>query len=300
MWFKNLKIYRLNPNWHITAEALSEALQPHAFNPGNPGRDTQFGWVPVMADADLVYGLQNVLFLSLKAEKKLLPASVINQFAREKAKEVEEQQGYRPGRKQLKEIKELVTDTLLPKAFSIYRETRLYLDLEHHYLVIDAASPTKADEVISQLVKVLNPMPIQSYMTAISPSTAMTEWLYTDQAPAGFSIDPHTEFKSTQQERATIRFANITPEQSEVAKHVESGKICSKLGLTWQDRVSFVLDDTLTLKKITPLELLSEEKELGSFDETEQFDADMTLMSRTLAQLLQDLTEALGGLKPVN
>ena len=51
----------------------------------------------------------------------------------------------------MKEIKERVTDELLPRAFSVYRDTRVWIDPQNHWLVIDAAASAKADEVIGLL-----------------------------------------------------------------------------------------------------------------------------------------------------
>ncbi|NLA50659.1 MAG: recombination-associated protein RdgC [Alcaligenaceae bacterium] len=297
MWFKNLKLFRLNPDWTITAQDLEEKLQANAFVEGSPGQETKLGWVSPLEHSGLVYELGQYYFLTLQAEKKLLPASVINQFAREKAIEIEEQQGYKPGRKQMKEIKEMVTDTLIPKAFSIFRQTRACLDLEKHWLYIDAGTASKADEVISLLVKALDPVPIQSFMTEVSPSTAMTEWIFSDEATEGFNIEPQTEFKSTQEDRATVRFTNVIPSQEEVSKHIESGKVVTKLGLTWRDRVSFVLHDTLEIKRIQALEILDEQRNPTGADDVERFEADMTLMCKEFSAFLDDLTVALGGEK---
>lgn len=297
MWFKNLKLFRLNPDWKITAQDLEEKLQANAFIEGSPGQETKLGWVSPIEHSGLVYELGQYYFLTLQAEKKLLPASVINQFAREKANEIEEQQGYKPGRKQMREIKEMVTDTLIPKAFSIFRQTRLCLDLENHWLYVDAGTASKADEVISLLVKALDPVPIQSFMTEQSPSTVMTEWIFSDEASEGFNIEPQTEFKSTQEDRATVRFNNVIPSPEEVSKHIESGKIVSKLGLTWRDRISFVLHDTLEIKRIQALEILDEQRNPSGADDIERFEADMTLMCKEFSGLLEDLTMALGGEK---
>lgn len=297
MWFKNLKLFRLNPEWSISAQELEEKLQAHAFVEGSPGTETKLGWVPPLAESGLVYELGQYYFLTLQAEKKLLPASVINQFTREKALEVEEQQGYKPGRKQMRELKEEVTDTLIPKAFSIFRQTRACLDLENNWLYIDTGTASKADEVISLLVKALDPVPIQSFMTEVAPSTAMTEWIFTDTVSDAFNIEAQAEFKSTQEDRATVRFTNVLPSQEEVTQHIESGKIVTKLGLTWRDRISFVLHDTLEIKRIQALDILDEQRNPSGADEIERYEADMTLMCKEFSALLEDLTAVLGGEK---
>ena len=299
MWFKNIKAFRLNPDWAISAEELETLLEERAFVAGAMGAETNLGWISPHKESGLVYPVGKYLFITLQVEKKLLPASVIKQFTDEKAAEIEEQQGYRPGRKQLKEIKEMVTDALLPKAFSTFRQTRVCLDLENHWLYIDAGTAAKADEVISLLVKALDPMPIQSFMTEVSPSTAMTEWAFNDEAPNGFTLDPLAEFKSTQEDRATVKFNNVSPAKPETERHIESGKVVTQLGMTWRDRISFVLHSDSTIKRIQTLEIMQEKASQAEHDQ-ERFDADMTLMCSEFDDLLTDLVNSLGGFKHVS
>src|SRR5690625_2328698 len=153
MWFKNLRVFRLLPSWSITADKLEEALEKQAFRPGGSQDMQSLGWVPAREGGPLVHALDGQYLISLRAEKKLLPATVINQFTKVRAQEIEEQQGYKPGRKQMREIKEDVTDELLPKAFSIYRDTRVWIDTRNHWLVIDAAAAAKSDEIMGMLAK---------------------------------------------------------------------------------------------------------------------------------------------------
>lgn len=67
--------------------------------------------------------------------------------------------------------------------------------------------------------------------------------------------------------------------------------------MTWADRISFVLDNNLNIKRIRPLDILKEDSDFSDMDEAERFDADMTLMCAELAKMLDDLVLALGGEK---
>lgn len=297
MWFKNLSVYRLSADWKLTHEALCEALELRRFVPGNTSDSHTVGWVPLRENGDLAHALHGQYLLSLRSEKKLLPPSVINQATRAKAWEIEEQQGYRPGRKQMREIKEQVTDILLPKAFSIFSDTRIWIDTRNFWLVIEAGSASKADEAIGALAKAIDPLPLKSLYTEQSPAAAMTEWLLADEAPAGFSIDQDTELKSSSESRATIRYTRQSVEVEDARKHIQSGKQCTKLALTWSDRISFVLNDDMMIKRIHPLDILRENQDLSAMDEIERFDADMTLMTAELAGMLAATVEALGGEK---
>src|SRR5690554_444563 len=296
MWFKNLRIFRLLPSWSCTTQSLEQALEKHAFQPGGSQDMQSLGWVPPREGGALVQALDGQYLLSLRTEKKLLPATVINQFTKARAQEIEEQQGYKPGRKQMREIKENVTEELLPKAFSIYRDTRVWIDTRNHWLVVDAAAAAKCDEVMGALAKVLDPFPVVPLYTEMSPASAMTNWLISDEAPANFSIDQDTELRSTNETRAAIRYVRQTVELDEVRKHVEAGKQCTRLALTWADRVSFVLTDGLDLKRVAPLDVLQEGRR-SEENEAEQFDSDFMLMCGELSRLLDDLLAALGGEK---
>src|SRR5690606_2487577 len=139
------------------------------------------GWVSTREGSGLVHALDGQYLITLRADKKLLPTTVINQFAKVRAQELEEQQGFKPGRKQMKEIKEQVTDELLPKAFSVYRDTRVWLDLENHWLVIDAAAAAKSDEVLGLLAKSMDTLPVSPLHVEQSPASAMTNWLISDE-----------------------------------------------------------------------------------------------------------------------
>ncbi|NLY64194.1 MAG: recombination-associated protein RdgC [Alcaligenaceae bacterium] len=297
MWFKNLKVFRLAAAWEISVQDLEAKLEKQLFQPGNRSDMQTMGWVSPCDNGSLVHAINGQYLLSLRVEKKLLPATVINQFTKARALEIEEQQGYKPGRKQIKEIKEQVTDELLPKAFSIFRDTNVWIDTKNHWLVIDAAAAAKSDEVIGMLAKILDPLPVQSLFTEQSPSAAMTEWLVQDEAPANFSIDQDAELCSSAENRATIRYVRQTPEKEDVVKHIQSGKQCTRLALTWADKVSFVLNESLDIKRVTPLDILKENTDFSNMDDAERFDADMVLMCAELSNLMADLVSALGGEK---
>lgn len=255
------------------------------------------GWVPVREGGGLVHAVNGQYLLSLRSEKKLLPNTVINQFAKAKSQEIEEQQGFRPGRKQLKEIKEQVRDELLPKAFSIFKDTYVWLDPVNKWLVIDAAAVAKSDEVIGLLAKALTPFPVLPVYTETAPATAMNNWLISNEPPAGFTVDQDAELRSTNESNAIVRYVRHSIDPSDVRKHIEQGKQCTRLALTWAERVSFILTDTLEIKRVAPLDILKEHESLSAQDEEEQFDAEFALMAGELSYMLNDLIAELGGEK---
>jgi recombination associated protein RdgC len=295
MWFKNLQVYRLPAPWPITAEQIHAQLQPFAFQPGGTLEVQTKGWVSPRENDMLVHGINDQLLLTLRTEKKLLPASVINQATKLKAEEIADQQGFKPGRKQMREIKEAVTDELRPKAFNVLRDTRAWIDTANGWLAIDAASSAVCDDVVELLHKAIDPLPLALFHVNQSPAAAMTNWLLADEAPTNFTIDQDTELRSTGDSKATVRYVKHALEVDDTRRHIEAGKQCTRLAMTWADRVSFVLTESLAIKRVAALDVLKEQADAGGSGDDERFDADFVLMTGEVAKLLVDLTHALGG-----
>jgi len=295
MWFKNLQVYRLPAPWNVTAEQLQADLAPHAFQPCASLEMQSQGWISPRDNGELVYTINKQMLLALGTEKKLLPTTVINQVTKIKAAEIEEQQGFKPGRKQMKEIKEDVTDDLLPRAFSVWRSTWVWIDPVNGWLVVDAGSPAKADEVLKLLFKSVDKLPLETLHVAQSPVAAMTEWLAADVAPHGFTVDQDTELRSNAESKATVRYTRHTLEAAEVQRHIAAGKQCTRLAMTWADRISFVLTESLTIKRIAPLDVIKENADSTAQNDDERFDSDIMLMTGELSKMLGDLVVALGG-----
>ena len=293
MFFKNLQIYRLPAPWAMTAAALEQALAPQQFTPATSMDLVRQGWAPPRAaGTPLVHAVNGQFLLQLKTEKKLLPSTVVNQVAAARALEMEEAQGFAPGKKALKELKERVTDELLPRAFAILSTTAVWIDSVNGWLVVDAASPVKADEVVKLLLKSVDKLPLESLRVQRSPVGAMTEWLQADESPAGFTVDQDAIMRATGESKAQVAYKRHTLEADDIRRHIAAGKQCTRLAMTWNDKISFVLDESLAIKSIKPLEII---KEGATRNDDERFDSDMALMTGELAKMLADLVEALGG-----
>jgi recombination associated protein RdgC len=294
MWFKNIKLYRLADSFNWSAQQLEKLLEKERFLSAGAAAQQSLGWVPPVAnDSRLAYSVNKQLICAHRAEKKLLPASVINQFVKVRAQELEDQQGFKPGRKQMKDLKLEVTESLIPRAFSLQRDTRVWIDPHHHWLAIDTASTSKAEEILSALGKALYPFPVEPIQVNISPAAAMTAWVVSGEAPANFSIDQDAELRASGEKAAVIRYVKHALETEDLEKHIKAGKQCTRLALTWHDKISFVLTESLDIKRITPLDILDQNDQQIAANELEKIDADITLMCTEFNLLLQSLMVAL-------
>ncbi len=300
MWFKNLQIYRLPADWAVDVARLDEQLAGHAL-PGCGSMDMQSqGWIPPRDDERFVYALNRQLLLVFGVEQKLLPAAVVNQFAKDRAAEISDREGRPVGRKELRELKERITDELLPRAFVRRRATWAWIDPVHGWLVVDAAAKTKAEELLGHLIKSVDELPAKLLKTQMSPGAAMTTWLAENDAPAGFTLDRDLELRAPGDERATVRYVRHALEGEEIREYIAEGKSATRLGMTWNDRISFVLTEDMQIKRLAFLDILKEESEGQAETDEERFDIDFALMAGELAKLLAALVDALGGEMPAS
>ncbi|VWD36304.1 recombination-associated protein RdgC [Burkholderia lata] len=274
---------------------MEKWLAPHAFQPGTSVEMQSHGWASPRDDGALVYSINRQMLLTFRAEKKLLPASVVTQVTKARALEIEEQQGFKVGRKQMRELKEQVTDELLPRAFTIQRDTRVWIDTANGWLVIDAASQALADDVRGLLVKSIDQLPLAGVHVALSPVAAMTDWLLSGEAPGGFTVDQDAELRSSGEGGATVRYVGHALEANDMRRHIEAGKQCMRLAMTWDNRISFVLTPSLTIKRVTPLDVIKEAADPTAQNDAERFDSDVTLMTGELGRMLTSLIDILGG-----
>ena len=293
MWFKNLYLYRLPGNWAVDAGQLEEQLARLTLQACSATDPRSIGWVAPRDAGALIHSVNQQWLLALGVEEKLLPASIVKRFASDKAKDIEEAEGRRIGRKEMREIQEEMTLELLPRAFIRSRRTHAWIDRGNGWLVIDSSSPAKAEEFLEQLHKSVDDVPTKALKVAQSPSAAMTAWVAAGEPPAGFTLDQDLELRSA--EKATVRYVKHTLEGEEIRQHIAAGKVVTRLAMTWNDRISFVLDDQLQVKRLAFLDILKEQADGQGENEDERFDSDFTLMSGELARLLDDLVAALGG-----
>jgi recombination associated protein RdgC len=294
MWFRNLQILRFDPATALEVDAFSQQLHNESFQPCTSLARESRGWIPPRGDDRLVCATHGQWLLALGVEQKLLPASVVRQTVEARAAELERRMGVKPGRKRLRELKDEVTDELLPRAFSRYRTTFAWIDPAHGWLVIDAASPKKSGEFLEVLRKSLDEFPFAPLETKRSPAAAMTEWLAAGDAPSGFSIDRDCELQSPLEERATVRYANhVLTDTAEIRNHIAAGKVPTKLALTWRDRLSFLLTDKLEVKRLKLVDVTTTENDGEADDAEERFEADFVLMSGLLDRFLSELAEAI-------
>ncbi len=296
--FKNVMVYRMVSAWTMEQAQLEDALDKTRFVACGASQEKSVGWIEPRGQAHgtLVEIVDGQWMLKQMIESKAVPGSVVKRKVEERAQQIEASTGRKPGKKEKRDLAEDARLTLLPMAFTKQSTVMVWIDPTNSRLVLDAGSQAKADEVMTALVTAIDGLAVQLIDTQTSPAVAMAGWLSDQDAPQGFSVDRECELKAADESRAVVRYTRHALDTDEVRQHIAAGKIPTRLAMTWNDRVSFVLTEGMQLKKVTLLDVVLENKPAAAGDgKDDGFDTDVALATGELRQMLPALFEGLGG-----
>ncbi len=299
MLFKNIYIYRFSKPFTLSPEALEEKLAEAAIQPCGPQETFRQGWAFPLGKhgAQFVHTSNGNMMLSLAKEERILPSSVIKEMMEERVQQIEEEQHRKVRKKEKDELKEQITTELLPRAFKRSQYTQGYIDNKNGWLIINTSSAKKADDFTSFLRKTLGSLPVMFPEVQQSPSAIMTSWLQdSDSLAQDFILRDECELQSEGEDKSVVRCKGLDIEGDEVQGHIRAEMRVVKLALDWQDRISFVLNEDLTLKRIKFGEFLNEKLEDSQAESAaEKFDATFALMSLEFSELIERILALFGG-----
>jgi recombination associated protein RdgC len=302
--FKTASFFRIANEFVLPPlDALEAALQAARFVPCGPTQPDSHGWVAPRGNKStmLAESVGGQVILKLCTERRPLPASAVKQAVDERIEKYKLETGNeRVSARIKKEMKEEVVQDLLPRAFTKRSTTLVWLDPVNKLLVVDSGSLSGADKVVTALVEALSEVPgaaplmVRPVQTNESAVACMSHWLATREAPVSFTVDRDCELKTPDEQKSAVRYSRHTLEIDEVAQHIAEGKLPTQLAMTWNDRVSFVLNETAQVRKLKLLDVVMDGVQKGGKDD-DGFDADAAILTGELSALIPDLLEALGG-----
>jgi recombination associated protein RdgC len=291
---KNAIIFQVTPGFRLDPEMLQRC--PAVPCASNLVRTVGFAEPCAHSTANLVHHVAGYSVICLETEDRLLPGSVVQEEVDLRAEALEKQQGYKPGRKQLKELKERVTEELLPKAFTQKRRTLGVFTGQ--YFIVDTSSPARADTMIETLLRSLDNLPLALVKTQKHITNQMVEWLI-GECPASLTVDNFVELERPESGKPAISYKRTQLEVGDMRRCISYGYLPRKIGITYNERLSLKVDDSLHLKQLAPLDLMNTEKRKRDKEAdsmAEAFDADIALMVGEIVQTMDYLIEQLGGL----
>ena len=298
LWFKNLMVYRLSREVALNADEMEKQLSAFAFTPCGSQDMAKTGWVsPMGSHSDaLTHAVNGQIVICARKEEKILPSPVIKQELQAKIERLEAEQHRKLKKTEKDALKDEVLHSLLPRAFSRFNQTFMWIDTVNDLIMVDAASAKRAEDTLALLRKSLGSLPVVPPTMESPIELTLTEWVRSGEMPAGFAIQDEAELKAMLEEGGVIRCKKQNLISDEIAVHIEAGKLVTKLAVDWQERIQLMLSDDGSLKRLKFADTLREQNDdIDRDDFAQRFDADFILMTSELAALIKNTIEALGG-----
>ncbi len=299
MWFKNLSLYRLSSPFTLTMDELGEKLAEKVFHPAGKHDLSSVGWSEPLGrnGQELFHSANGFIMLCLRTEQKILPAAAVKELVDVRAEEIEEKEARKVRGKERAALKEQVLMEMVPRAFSKSSRTFAYIDPKEGWLIVDAASDKKAEELIGLLRKSLGSFPAARINMINAPSAIMTQWLEREELPDYLELNDECELRDSLEDGGIVKIRKQSLLSEEVKIHLNAGKVVARLALIFDERISFVLDENITIKKVRFLDVIQEEAmDVVTETAAERFDSDFAIMTLELKRFLPVLFKALGGL----
>ncbi|SFT89880.1 recombination-associated protein RdgC [Halomonas saccharevitans] len=299
MWFKHLHLYRLHDAPELDAASLETALDEQAFRPLGGSEARRLGWCAPAgrAGTQLLHELQGQRLLTALRQERILPASVVREEVEERSEAIEASEGRKLRRQEKLTIKEQVYEELLPRAFVRSQKVDLWWDSRRQLIAINSSSRTRAEELLDLLRETLGSLKVTPLASQTLPMRAMTTWLGDPGSrPADLMLGDQVELKAKGDD-GVLRARQVDLDSDEIQQLLESGRQASKLALSIEGRLSFVLHDDLAIKSLRFDDALIDEASQtdDGDDALVRLETDFILMTQALAENIERLIEWLGG-----
>ena len=293
MFFTNLFMYRF-PITH-SLDDLDDSFAKCALKPVGPMEMVSTGFVPPYGGEieDMTCRIGNCIWFSVGQEKRLLPGSVVNGELAKKLATIEKNEGRKPGGKTRKRIKDEIVHDLLPKSFVQPHRTNAFIDTAAGVIYVDTSSRKVAETVISQIRLAVGSFPALPLNAEIAPRSILTGWVAGEELPDGISLGDECELQDPVDQGALVRCKRQELESDEISGHLETGKQVTRLALTLDDHVSFVIGEDLVVRKFKLLDGAVDQMDTDIESVRAELDARFALMSAEVARMFTVLQSAL-------
>lgn len=248
MIFKNLHFFALPPSFTITD--LEERLSENALKPVGALALSSAGFVPPLGGETtaLTHEADGCIWFTVGIEERLLPSSVVNDHVEKRVRKAQEDTGAKVSGRARKQIKDQVITELLPKAFVKPKRINAYIDTRRNYVVVDTASRKAGETVLSEVRGALGSFPALPLSASVSVPSVLSGWLAGEEMPEGVILGSECELKEGDGGE-TWRSSKADLHAEEVAKHLEAGKLCTRLGVSIDERSHFTIGEDLVVRK---------------------------------------------------
>lgn len=291
MWFKNAQILPLDHTLTLNAEILETQLAQLTFRPCAPTLPHSAGWVSPLdqEEAPLIHVAKHYLLICLQIEEKLLPTTVVRQALTEKVKTLEAKYDRKIRAREKNAMKDEITQTLMPRAFTKLTRLYAYIDTKNHWLILDTTNTAKTEMFLTLLKKSVESLELADLDLKKIPSL-MAHWLREESYPKSISIEKSVALQDPNNKNRIIRVTQEDLFSKNIQSLLKEGFDVMQLALNWNNQILFTLFGDFSLRSIkyqdAVIELANE-----NYSETaaQKFDTDFIIMSESLTRLIKDL-----------
>ncbi len=297
MWFKNLRVYRLNNSIKHTPEALNEALSQFEFKPCGSVDAVSYGWAPPLGrdGSELVHAANGYIMICAKRQEKVLPGPVVKELLDEKVAEISAQEARFVGRAEKQSLKEEIIFSLMPRAFVKSAYDFAYVDTKNQMLIVNTGSANRAEEIMALLRETLGSLKAVPLLPLNPPREVLTNWLRLGDLPNQIQVGEECELSALEDGRS-VKFKNQDLWIEEVGRHISSGLQVSKLLIKWNDSIECIIDEELCFKRIKYGNAISEQaKDYDADSAAAVFDNEFSVMTLELTAFIKAMADAFGG-----
>lgn len=299
MWFKNLRIYRLNENIANSPEELNQALSKFAEKPCGNLEPVSYGWTPPLGrdGSEYVHAANGYIMICGKRQEKVLPSSIVKEHVDEKVAEVGAREARFVGRAEKLNIKEEIIFSLMPKALVKSTYDFAYIDTNNQLIVVNTSSAKRAEDLLSALREALGSLKVVPLTPLHAPRELLTNWLTGSRVPDEIQIGEECELTSLDDGRSA-KFKNQDLWVEEVGRHIRSGLQVAKLAVVWKDSIECIIDEQFSFKRIKyGNEITEQASDHNSDTAVDQFDIEFSIMTLELTAFVDAMVDAFGGVE---
>jgi len=262
------------------------------FKPCGTYQESSYGWVSPFNNDKLVVEISEFIVLKLRIQKKILNSKVMQDMLEIKVNEYIDQVGMKPESTTIKGFKEQIKDELVSseRAQVGSEYVQVVIDTKRKLLLMDTTSGGIIKVVLDCLSNTFttkSSYPVTPIINVIESNinATLTTWLNPDNLHSDLELFDSAMLMDVEGKNKT-QHSQHNLLDSVIAKEIEQGKIAQSLGLTWQDKINFVINDKCQVKQI----------KLADKEDTE---TQLSMYSDDIAGLLECVFESLGGFKEI-
>jgi recombination associated protein RdgC len=215
---------------------------------------------------------------------------VVTEAVADRVAEIEQSEMREVGRRERRQLREDLLVEMLPRAFTRSRVVHAYIDAADDWAAVDASSDKAAEEVIALLRESLGSFPVKPLAPEVAAAERLSSWLLSGEAASGFVLEDSCVLQDSEDSRSTVRCRGQDLRSQEIRNHLESGKRAVSVGVSWKERLSLLLNEDLSLKRLRFADEVANELDTGDAeDEGATLDAQLALLSLELRGLLTQL-----------